>query len=373
MSLILDEHRQYLADAPRLAAFRAALREIVQPGSVVLDLGSGTGILGYLACQAGARRVYSVESTGMVELARQLSRANALDDRMVFVHGLSTHVNLPEKVDLIVSDQIGRFGFEAGLLDYFSDARNRLLKPGGALIPSGVEMCIAPVEHPSGFEQVEFWKAPVAGLDYRPAYTIAANTGYPFAFEPGQLLGDPATLVSHSLQTVAAEPFGAEVAITISRDGVLHGVGGWFLARLSPGVTMTNSPLAEQRINRRNVFFPIGEAVPVAKGEVVRIRIQVIPQDTIISWRVQVRDRTFSHSTWKGLLVCEEELRRTQPDFAPRLTARGQGRATVLQLCDGHRPLSEIEAEVWRRHRDLFHSEQEAALFVAEVVTRYSE
>jgi predicted RNA methylase len=50
VSLIVDEHRQYLVDIPRLESFEHAIREVVRPGDVVLDLGCGTGILGMLAC-----------------------------------------------------------------------------------------------------------------------------------------------------------------------------------------------------------------------------------------------------------------------------------------------------------------------------------
>ena len=92
------------------------------PGAVVVDLGSGTGILGLLACQAGAKRVYSIEETGLIELARDIGRTNGLADRIRFIKGLSTRVDLPEPADVILADQIGHFGFEAGLFDYFSDA-----------------------------------------------------------------------------------------------------------------------------------------------------------------------------------------------------------------------------------------------------------
>src|SRR5262245_14768649 len=99
VSLILDEHRHYLADQVRTAAFRQAIEEIVKPGDVVIDMGAGTGILGLLACQAGARRVYSIDSGGVIELARKLCHANGFGDRVIFVKGLSTRVELPEKVD----------------------------------------------------------------------------------------------------------------------------------------------------------------------------------------------------------------------------------------------------------------------------------
>lgn len=58
MSLIVDEHRHYLDDRVRLTAFRQAVQELIKPDSIIVDLESGTGILGILACQAGAARVY---------------------------------------------------------------------------------------------------------------------------------------------------------------------------------------------------------------------------------------------------------------------------------------------------------------------------
>src|SRR5437016_5556680 len=133
MSLIVDEHRQFLADEIRMAAFRQAIEAVLRPSDIVLDLGSGTGILGLMACRAGARRVYSVELGGMIGVARDISKANGFADRQIFIKGHSMRVELPESVDLIVSDQIGRFGFESGIVQFFRDARKRFLKPKGRL------------------------------------------------------------------------------------------------------------------------------------------------------------------------------------------------------------------------------------------------
>src|SRR5206468_2971544 len=76
---------------------------------------------------------------------------------------------------------------------------------------------------------------------------------------------------------------------------------------------------------------------------------------------------SFTHSTWKGMLISKEELQRTRPNFVPTLTARGAARLSVLSLCDGRRTLAEIEEEVYRRHPRLFPSRSQAAAFVAEV------
>lgn len=386
MSLIVDEHRQYLADDARVAAFRAALGEVVRPGDVVLDLGSGTGILGLLACRAGAKRVYSIEQGGMIELARAVSRANGLQDRMVFVKGHSTQVDLPEKVDVAVCDQVGRFGFEAGVLGFFSDVRQRFLKPGGRLIPGRIDLYLTPVECPELWGQVEFWNDSPGGFDFRPARTWAANTGYPIKLASGQFLGEPGRLCSIDLAHAAPASLGGELRSQALRAGTLHGIGGWFSAQLSPNVLMSNSPLAPQPIARRNVFFPVDHPVSLEAGDCVRIRMHIIPNDLVVTWKVEIRRQEpegnaaasnglkarFTHSTLRGMLICKEDLERTQPHFIPRLSPRGEARRSILELCDGLRTLAEIEQQVFRRHPDLFPSPAEAAAFVAEVITRYS-
>jgi protein arginine N-methyltransferase 1 len=386
MSLVLDEHRQYLADPVRLDAFGKAIEAVVRPGDTVLDLGAGTGILGLLACGAGASRVYSVDDGGMIEVARGLARANGLADRMVFIRELSLHARLPERVDVVVADQIGRFGFEAGILEYFFDARKRFLKPDGTMIPAAIDLHVAPVESPEMWQRVAFWDEKPAGLDIRPARMVAVNTGYPATFRPGQMLGTPADAVTLDLASAGPEAFAFETTVTAEREGTLHGIGGWFRARLSPGVFLSNSPLDEAPINRRAVFFPIDRPVRLDPGDVVRVRLRVLPADTIVTWDVSVRGAPggptgadgpdkgrFSHSTWQGMLLSQEDLRRSDPLWRPTLTPRGRARMSVLELCDGGRPLEEVEREVHRRHPDLFDSPRAAAVFMAEVVTRYAE
>jgi protein arginine N-methyltransferase 1 len=386
MSLVVDEHRQYLADEPRISAFRQAIAEVVKPGDVVLDLGAGTGILGLFACRAGAKRVYSIEEGGMVQLAREISRANGFQDRVVFIKAVSTRVDLPERVDVVVADQIGRFGFEAGLLDYFSDARERFLKPGGVLIPSRVDLCVAPIECPEVVDRVEFWSNSPAGFDFRPARAWAANTGYPMKFGPEQLLGGPVTLASLDLSVVTPAPLQLGASVVANRTGTLHGIGGWFSAQLSDSVSMSNSPLATHPINRMNVLFPLDRPVALAEGDCVQIKMHILPHDVMVTWKVDVwgnadgrqeggqgaKKAAFTHSTFRGMLICKEDLERTSPHFIPKLSPWGEARLSVLTLCDGRRALSEVEQEVYRRHPKLFRSLSEAEVFVAEVVTRYS-
>ena len=380
MSLIIDEHRQYLADNARLTAFKAAITSVVRPGHVVLDLASGTGIMGLLSCAAGASRVYSIEMGGMVAVARVLAQANGFGDRVFFIKEFSSHVDLPEKVDVVVADQIGNFGFNAGVIQYFADARQRFLKPDGVTLPLRMNLILAPVEDANLFSQVDFWNNSLSGFDFRSVRPLAANTGYQVNLPAQSVCGDAVVIAEIDLNHATTDPFHGEATAVIRRSGTMHGLGGWFTAELATGISMTNSPCVPEHIQRRQIYFPIERAVRVAEGDLVRIRMMVRPTDSLVNWNVEILDGTtnlkkdsFRHSTWKGMLIPAEDLRHTQPRYKPKLTPRGEGRRTVVNLCDGIRTLNDIEDEVFRVHPHLFRNREEAAVFVAEVVTRYSK
>ena len=379
MSRVLDAHRHYLADAVRLSAYESALAEVVRPNDVVLDLGSGTGILGLLACRAGARRVYAIDDGGMAQPARAIAHANGLDDRIRVIDGLSTAIDLPERADLLVTDQIGQFGFNAGIVGYVADARRRLLKPGARLVPSHIDLLVAPVHAPEVADAVNFWSLRPAGFRMDPIHAMTTNSGHPCKLAPEQLLGQP-ECGGHIDCASDARLIHVKARVSITRAGTLTGIGGWFSARLSPHVTMSNSPLADHPIGRRAMVFPIGGEVALGVADRVDVDMQIRPDDLLVSWTVHAYRSgspapiaRFRHSTLHGMLLTPQQLHRTRPDYVPTLTARGRARLSVLELCDGRRPLAEIERDVYDRHPSLFEDRAAAALFVAEVVSGYSE
>lgn len=377
MSLILDEHREYLIDRVRVSAFERAISEVVRPGDVVLDLGSGTGILGLFALKAGASRVYAIDSSGLTQLAREIFAANGFADRAVCIKGLSTRVELPEKVNVIIGDLIGRFGFDGGLVEYFADARHRMARPDVRTIPSKVDLLVAPVEAPQTWDEVDFWKDSPAGFNFDRAYNIAVNTGHPVKYRSDQILGVPEVIATIDVTRGSDPILEGEAASIVRRSGTMHGIAGWFEATLSPSVTMSNSPLREDIINRRAVFFPVDPPTAVNAGDSVRVKMRISPADTLVNWRVELADRAgvvrkkFSHSTFLGMLLCPEDLVKSRPDYVPKLTSWGMARRSVVNLCDGKRTIAEIEREVYELHRDLFASPGEASAFVHEVMVPY--
>jgi protein arginine N-methyltransferase 1 len=375
VSHVLDEHRKYLADRARVDGYAAALAELVRPGMAVADVASGTGFLGLLACRAGAARVYSIEVGPIAAVARAIAQANGFGDRLQVIRGHSARLQLPEPVDVVVSDQIGRFGFEAGLLELAAEARARFLKPSGILVPSALDLIVAPVEDRDQSERVAFWSQRPAQFDLSAAQPMASNMDYPVQLTADQMLSDPQAGCRIDLSSDHRGPLRIDRRFTVSRQGTLDGIAGWFSARLSPGVSITNSPLDRDRIARRQTFFPIGTPTVVAPGDRVDVRMQILPADLIVSWRVVVEARgrppvRFSHSTLAGMLLDRDTLAMTDPVYRPALSEHGRARRFVLELCDGARALRDIEAEVYQRHRALFATRDAAAVFVGEVITR---
>ena len=373
MSLVLDEHREYLSDAPRLDAFRRAIHATVRPGDIVLDLACGTGILGLMACEAGAAHVYAIDSSEMIEIARAVARHNGLADRITHVGAYSTSATIPVRADVLVFDQMGHLGFNAGLLEFAADARARLLKPGARIVPGPVTLEIALASSPVMRARAGFWDTRPAGFDFSMASVTARNSGYPVEPQNVRTISGQAAAMTFRPAEWRGEPLVASFQLAADAAGTADGLCGWFRAELAPGVWMTNAPAAADRINRRPAFLPFDRPLPVNAGDRFDVTMRVLPADSILTWEIARADGTdrMAHSTWKGLLPMREVLSRTREDAVPTLSEAGVARKSVLELCDGRRTVREIEAAVRARHPQLLTDDQAAAVFVAEVLAVY--
>ena len=151
------------ASAPRPSGARST--RSVRPGDVVLDVGAGSGILSVFAARAGAARVYAVEQTSVAVLAQELAAANGVAEIVRVIQGDVTDVELPERVDVIVSEWLGGFGIDEGMLVPVITARDRWLKPGGVMIPDSVTAWAALVHDRYLAETVGFLRDNPYGLD----------------------------------------------------------------------------------------------------------------------------------------------------------------------------------------------------------------
>ena len=370
MSASLDEHLGYIADPLRLALYETAVAKSISVGDSVADLGCGTGILGLLCLRAGASRVYAIDSTAMIEVARQSLERAGWGEHAKFIHGKAHQVELPEKVDMVICDQVGYFGFDYGIVQSMQDARQRFLKPDGRLVPSRILLKLAPVESESSHALAEGWQAKDIPAEFHWLREYAVNSKHAVQLPREALLSTPADLGAIDFRSDNPDFHSWSVELRIERDGILHGIAGWFECELAEDVWMTNSPIAEDAIKRPQAFLPIGEAVAVKAGDMIKATVMARPADQLIAWQVQIpaSGRKFSHSTWQGELLTSDALVKHDPAHVPVPSRLGQARACVLAYCDGRRTVLEIEQAVLREHPDLLPSAAEISRFVAQVL-----
>lgn len=290
----LDYHRILLDDVHRMAAYDRAIRKLVRPGDVVLDLGSGTGALAMLAARRGAR-VHAVESMPVAGLASALIAANGLADRITVHHCDVVTLQPVEPVDLVISDFMGRFLVDDGMLDAVAAAA-AWLRPGGRFCPRRLTLRLAPVgDFP--VPMVDRWREPLLGLDLSAALRPALSTCYAAQLGQSALLGPAAAY--HELEPPSpCPPFDRTLALPITRDGELRGLAGWFDAELADDVLLSTEPGVVTHWGQ--YLFPLAP-VRVRAGSVVEVRLWLAGDDWC--WEGTVAGEPFDHRSHQDLAV----------------------------------------------------------------------
>ena len=313
---LLQFHAFCLTDTgSRLIEYARAIAATVREGDVVLDIGAGSGILALLACRAGASGVYAVEASDAARLGELIASNTEFANRIEFIQSDSSKVVLNERVDVIVGDIHDTFGLQPGGLASFIDARDRLLRPGGRVIPRSIELLIAPVEAPKFYaREVDIWAQRVLGIDLSSVKPFAANHVHAGRFDPGELLAPLQPIGLLDLARSTNVQFGGTATLTISRDGIVHGLCGCFVTALSDDVVMKNVPGDGSTTNFAQAFFPLDRPVPVAAGDSMSIAI-ASHDSQAVRWRVEISRAgetlaRFDHSTLNGLLMSPKSLRR---------------------------------------------------------------
>ncbi|XP_075471643.1 protein arginine N-methyltransferase 6 [Ascaphus truei] len=283
-------HEEMISDSVRTNAYKLAIlrSHAALRGKTALDVGAGTGILSVFCAQAGAKKVYAVEASSVSRLASEVVKLNGMEGRVTVINRSVESAELPEKVDVIVSEWMGYALMFESMLGSVIYARDKWLKPGGLILPSYAEIFIAPINDPITEGRLRFWSK-VKGL-----YGVDMSCMQPFARQcvmnkeiavcsvsPEDVLSHPVRFATLDLATATREEVGrihGSFRFRCFGSSLAHGFAIWFTVTF-PGEeasALTTSPYSEETHWRQAVLY-LDEEVRVEQDTEIRGDITMSP------------------------------------------------------------------------------------------------
>jgi SAM-dependent methyltransferase len=278
------EHARMLHDDRRTHHYISALQEAVRRNDIVLDIGTGSGVLAIAAARAGARHVYAIEASDIADVAERVFAANRMQERVTLIRGWSREIELPEPADLLVAELIGNEPFEEEILETTLDARRRLLKPHARLIPHTLELVARPLRIPDaearqraiGRGGVERWRR-LYEIDFQPLLDAASPGPVNNPTEAEVLahwppVGPPVTLATVELWRYERATVDASAELTVAPTAEVNAVAVTFRAHLHGSVIYTLDPWRWPSSSWATSVWVLPEAIRIAAGDNLRVR-----------------------------------------------------------------------------------------------------
>lgn len=375
----LDEFGEMIGDVLRFPAYREAIERAVRPGDTVADIGSGPGVFALLACKAGARKVYAIETESVIEFGKQFAAANNISERIEFLRGDSRQILLPERVNVIVSDIRGALPLFGPGIRALNDARKRLLAENGRMIPEQDVLWAALVEAPEAYERILApWKS-VAGIDLDAALPVVLNTIYKRQCKPEQVVseGQPWHVLDYPN---GAEPRAEKALRFIARrHGTIHGFTVWFETKLFEEVGFTTEPGTKESVYGQ-VFLPLLAPVEVVAGEEIwaGLHADLVGTDYVWRWELEAVAKTgrqavkYHQSTFQGAGLTPLSLRKRSAEFVPVLSEAGLAERWLFEAMDGKTPLEQIASKAAENFPRTFSRAEDAFRRAGEISEKYS-
>ena len=280
----LEAHEEMLSDRVRIDAYHRGIHRNVEKGDVVLDLGTGTGLLAFMASRAGAKTVYAVEHSDFIDLARELGTHNGFTN-ITFVRANSREFTPPEPIDVVLHEQMGDELFNENMLENVIDLRDRVLAPSGRILPSRFRLFVEPFSMRDDMRIRRFWNIELPdGIDLSASEhsPVASrfNTGRndQFWLRPRSVdstIGRPRPILDFDLNTIQHPdelPLRHHVERTAAADTIVDGCCIWFEACFDDDTTLSTSPL-EPVTSWGNRVFRLDQQI--ARGETLCLEVKL--------------------------------------------------------------------------------------------------
>jgi protein arginine N-methyltransferase 1 len=288
----LYQHEKMLSDRSRIEKYHEAIARHVGPEAVVLDLGTGSGILSFFAAAQGPRVVHAIEHSSVIELAQAVAAANGIEG-IEFHRVHSQDFTIDEPATVLIHEQIGEWVFDENMVANISDLRDRVLAPGGVILPAHFEVFVEPVQTTEDARVPFIWEQQIHGVSFaslkkqsdqaRDSFRYRAKLLWAEQYD--RLLAEPQPAITFDLTTLQPDdlPRSLSVRRTVSRAGRLDGFCLYFVARFDDMTSFSNSP--EATPTHWMIPWLRTPARTVQVGDVVSLELTMPDIADPVSWR----------------------------------------------------------------------------------------
>ena len=276
-------HEEMIKDKIRTGSYKKAIEnnKTIFKDKIVLDIGSGTGILSIFAAKAGAKHVYGIEYADIADYSKEIIKQNNLSDKITIIQSKVEEATLPvDKVDIIISEWMGYFLLYESMLDTLLFARDKWLKKDGYLLPDKAQIYLAGIQDTLyKYNKIDSWDN-VYGFNFSVLKNPALAEPIIDNFPNNNIISNSCKIFDIDLYTVKVEDldFSAGYEIIFNKDDTFNGFVTWFdveFDKLPNKITLSTSPY-EPSTHWKQVMFYSKNDIEVKKKEKLKGSICVI-------------------------------------------------------------------------------------------------
>ena len=274
-------HIPMMNEHGRNEAYQKAMRSAIQGGDVVLDIGTGAGLLSMIAADCGAKEITTCEMSPTIsKIAQQIIQTNGFEHKVKVINKNSKDLilgqDINKKADILVSEILSSELVGEGIQATILDAKERLVKKNGKMIPEGGSIMIALIEN-TGKLAKELFVDNALGFDISNFNSITTHKWAASLEDEPQFLSEPIEAFTFDFRNFEKIYRDAKtIKIEVKRAGVCAGVVQWLKVQLYDDIEYQNNPMEMYRLNSvsgwKTPIFKFHDPVNVTKGQLLSIQ-----------------------------------------------------------------------------------------------------